>query len=491
MDNNNFEELNAVINKRREMVQKDEKDVKRLDNTFEMPNYETINVMNFAKKDLEKMSEEKLLEAANFLTVTKPNGEAAFDSKKFLFQEYFKDVYIFGKRGIGKSYSTYKWIVDSILEISVDVFTYALEKGDRDIVSIPFYFGILLQKQTLVSNTVETFNEFLTETPNENMTWEFEIIKDKLILNMAVDIGSPIKFRKSIVVAEIYYLTLPIRARNRQHKNIKFMLTDEVEKAFATSLLDENMNLLSLEKLFFNFLDLKNSFARNPNIRWLYLGNITNVNSPLWSFLKIKNFNFVKKILEDKNGKTLIINIVKIYENEDFDTIYKDMTTQGIDESQLFNLDHIINENNVIENMDYTGNVLLTNTRIFYFKDGICNVEIIGLESMNKLNDLMSKEWEVEIIDKNYNKDQKSDDWLIRNGYEPSPFIYDLVPKEIRQEYIKSKSIAKIRVYNISRMKIEGSIQVDDKKEYLEKMGKMWYLFDDLPSYLAFQDLAG
>lgn len=493
----NYEELNAIINKKREANIKQEDEARNVDLAFELPVHETINMVNFSKKDLEAVNDIALAKAFDFFSIKdeeaiKAKLEENFlycDSKKFLHQDYFKDVYIFGKRGVGKSYSLYEWIVDEAIDLCLRALSPAIEKNDRDPVNIPLYFGILLQNVGLTGNMIDTFNEFLVETPNEHTEWIFEIVNDKLMLKISVDTGASIKFRKSFIMAEFYYLTLPMRARNKQHKNLLFMIMDEVEKAFANSLLDENLNIISADMLYKNFLEMKNSFNRNAKIRWLYFGNVTNASSPLWEFLELDNFNFVKKIIEDERGKSLVLNVIRIFFNKDMETIYEDMTTQGISEISLFKLDHLINEDNVIKEVNNKTQVLLTNTKIFYFHDNICNVETIGMKSMKKLNGLMDKEFEIEYEEVVGNVKNQADDWLRKQGYTPHEALYKLVPANIMNNRRMVKGHAKIKVYNISRMKIEGSIILRDPKEYLGLLKYREYLFNNERAYLALQEL--
>jgi hypothetical protein len=417
------------------------------------------------------------------------------DSKQFLFQNKIKHTFIIGKRGVGKSYSTFKYLVETWLNqiLTSDLLADSILLQNKEPMMLDFYIGFILENAHRNRNLVDTLNEFIDITI-ENVAINFDIVGNKLALIFNIDVATGIIFRKGFYIGEIYYLTQPMQARNKQHKKLKYVIFDEFEKAFSRSLLDDDLNSLSSDKLFSNFLEIQNSFARNTAIRFLYLGNITNLNSPIWQFLEIDTFDFVSKIIDKKEtSKILVLNIIPIFTNEIMTNIFEDATTLGIDETALFNLEHRIDPDNKIENIDYNTTIIVTPNNLIYINTEtfITNVKTLDHKTLITLHEQLSETYTITTKIPNNTIDLKNK-WLYENNYPTAPFLHSLVPESYLKEHIytehtKTKSI---KAYNISNLDIKNTVLTDPNllrpiiTPILPKL-----LFDNIRSYTLLYDL--
>lgn len=441
-----------------------------------------------------KLDERNNKNVANVLDIawysTKSGKEIYCDSKQFLYQNIYKHTFLLAKRGIGKTYSIYKMVLDTALEFLEKDLASALEADRRDDVELPINVIFILQNALFTTNLVKTFNDLMSGYDFDGDV-NIKVVSynsQSLALEVSVDIHSTRPFIKFYTFGECLFLTMPNLARGRQFNTNSFVVFDEVEKAFVTSLLDDNRNSIDKDKLFNNFLDIINSLQRNKDLRFIYTCNISNLDSQLWDFLKIATFDFEYQVNDFENSKVLILNLIPLFTNQSMANYFQDLTTLGISEEELFKMEGIINEENVIKDLTSDSFVLFDDNYIYYFNGDICNIEKVDMNSMQKLNDVINKEFKTttKVCKSDY---ELMDEWLIAHNYDHNQFTESLVPlQDLLEEQVIEHS-AKIPVYSIGKISLDNTIVVDDVHSLLRGFKKSRYKFKSHREYFIYAKL--
>lgn len=470
---------NTLIEQRREKNKDERGELLPTSFTYEVSNKNNSNV--------------ELLDQVDWYSIkdTKKN-KVYCDSKQFLFQDKYKHVFILSKRGIGKTYSLYEYFINTVVDFIEQDLEFAIENNNKQDVQLPLMVGFILQNGFYQSPLINTLNELIRKRKlGEYINLEVvTYIYGKIAVEVIIDFGSVLMFKKHYVFGEYFLLTAPNLARQRQFSEFNYIVFDEFEKAFAKSLLDENKVSVDVDQLFNNFTDLLNSFQRNENLRYLYLGNITNLNSIIWDFLKIANFDFKVQVNEhdDSDDKILILNLIPLFTNQSMANYFQDLTTLGISEEELFKMEGIINEENVIESLSSDSFVLFDDNYIYYFNGDICNIEKVDMNSMQKLNDVINKEFKT--TTKVYKSDYElMDEWLSAHNYDHNQFTESLVPLQDLLEEQVIEHTAKIPVYSIGKISLDNTIVVDDVHSLLRGFKKSRYKFKSHREYFIYAKL--
>lgn len=421
------------------------------------------------------------------------DGESYCDSKQFLFQDVYKHVFILSKRGIGKTFSVHDYVLRSALEFIKLELPDSLRFNRRNEVQLPINVAYILQNALYHGSLIKTFNEILSDMEIGKGV-DMRVVSyqgDRIAIEVRIDFGAQRAFTKLYYFAECFFLTQPNLARGRQFKDISFVVFDEFEKAFAKSLLDEDRNRIDSDTLFDNFKDILNSFQRNKRLRYLYMGNITNLNSIIWDFLEIVDFDFEIQINEHEAGdKILILNLIPLFTNESMANYFEDLTTLGISEEDLFKTRGFISEDNVIDELDVNSFIIFDDNYIYYFKDKICNVERVSMESMEKLNKAIDQEF-ITIKHIKVDDDTLMDEWLKKHNMENNIWTQALVPLQDLQNETQIEEIKKMKVYSTGKILLDGTVTVNKESDFFKQFRKNSYKFRNLREYFIYANLIG
>lgn len=471
-------DLESVINERRSAILGEDADLPIMSAGFTLPTDNNIEMD--AVTDID------------FYKVESDDGKIFCDSKQFLFQDIYKHVFLIGKRGIGKTYSVHDYVISQCVKYIREDLPNAIKTRQRASMQLPINVAYLLQNTLYNGPLIKTLNEILANySLNDYVTMEvISYTTQKMAIEVSVDLGGSNKFIKAYSFGECFYLTLPNLARGRQFNDTDFVIFDEFEKAFAQSLLDENKVRVDTDKLFDNFKDLMNSFQRNDKIRFLYMGNITNLNSIIWDFLEIVNFDFEYQINEHDDEKVLILNLIPLFTNQSMSNYFEDATTLGISEEELFKLNGMIDEKNIIEDLTSDSFIVFDDMYIYYFDNGICNVERVTMKNMEALNEQVQREFvHQKIVEAD--DDELMTNWLEERGIDNNEHTRLLVPLQELQHEQTIDTVTRIKVYSVGKLLLDDTIHVDDTKMFFKPFRKDTYKFRSLREYFIFAHLIG
>lgn len=433
------------------------------------------------------------LEDKSFYTTQVDNKEFV-DSKQFLFQNEFKHVYLLSKRGIGKTYSLYNYIISTAVEQIKLFLENDFETRDAEPTKLPMMVGFMLINMRFTPTLTATLNELLSQHEIEQYVEMIieQPINNNIGITVIIDDGGYRKFKKYYYFGECFYLTQPNYARMRQFNDLSFVVFDEFEKAFAKSLLDEDRVMVDSQKLMDNFRELLNSFQRNPNLRFLYLGNITNLNSVIWDFLNIASFDFKVQINEHEgsNDKVLILNLITLFTNEDMANYFEDLTTLGISEEELFQVEHLIDTKNQIESLDVDSFIIFTDLHIMYFTKEFCNIEPVNLATMNKLKADMQLEFE-QVEYKDYDYEGMIRSVLNKYRWSDNKFTRHVIEQSLDKQKQKIVTKHKIPVYCLGQIPLNNTYIIEDKHDFLKNFSKTSYQFRSLRELFIYYNLIG
>lgn len=481
--------LKEIIAQKREAMLGEHDDIGQLELSYSLPNtnnekMEDVEDTSFYEIKVKEEHQDKVIE------------KTYCDSVQFLFQDVFKHTFLISSRGIGKTYSVHDYVIKTAMDFIKKDLPEAVYQQNRQEVKLPIMVGYILQNALYNAPLIQTLNEILSKYKIEKyVDCSVETtFNNRIAIEVRVDLGGINPYKKLYTFGETFYLTQPNLARGRQYTDLSFVIFDEFEKAFAKSLMDEDKVVVDTDKLFDNFLDIMNSFQRNDKLRFLYLGNITNLNSIIWDYLKIVNFDFKSQVNEHVNEKTdiisriLILNLIPLFTNQTMSNYFEDLTTLGISEEELFQVSALVNEEHVIEKVDEKCFIVFDDNHIFYFRNGICNIDRVDIKTMEKLNDMIAKKFDHEVITIRSDEDIINE-YLNDQGYAINQYTIDMVPLKMLRKSESKKVTSKLKIYSVGRLLLDGTIHVDNKVEFFKSFNKNSYKFKSLREYFIYTNL--